>query len=46
MDLSELAILKAEIEQVYEEIKQETGLELKYAVGTMIELPRACMTAE
>lgn len=46
MDLSELAILKAEIEQVYEEIKQETGLELKYAVGTMIELPRACMTAD
>lgn len=46
MDLSELAILKAEINDVYENIKQETGLELKYAIGTMIELPRACMTAD
>lgn len=46
MDISELALLKAEIDQVYEEIKAETGEELEFAVGTMIELPRACVTAD
>jgi len=46
MDISELAILKAEINDIYEEIKAESGEELKYAVGTMIELPRACITAD
>jgi pyruvate,orthophosphate dikinase len=46
MDISELALLKAEIDEVYEEIKAETGEELDFAVGTMIELPRACVTAD
>jgi len=46
MDISELALLKAEIDSVYEEIKAESGEELKYSVGTMIELPRACLTAD
>lgn len=46
MDLSELTLLKAEINEVYGEIKQETGLELEYVIGTMIELPRACMMAD
>lgn len=46
MDISELALLKAEIDEVYEEIKAETGEELEFAVGTMIELPRACVTAD
>ena len=47
MDVSEFAMLKAEIEFVYEEIKNENGgEEIKYAIGTMIELPRACVTAD
>ncbi len=46
MDLSELSLLKLEIEDVYEQIKKETNLELDYAIGTMIELPRACMMAD
>lgn len=46
MDISELAMLKAEINSVYEEVLAESGEELKFAVGTMIELPRACVTAD
>ncbi|HZK43817.1 MAG TPA: pyruvate, phosphate dikinase [Syntrophomonadaceae bacterium] len=46
MDIKEFSILKAEINEVYEEIKQETGLELNFLIGTMVELPRACLTAD
>ncbi|SHG86336.1 pyruvate phosphate dikinase [Thermosyntropha lipolytica DSM 11003] len=46
MDVAELALLKEEINDVYREIKEETGVELEYAVGTMIELPRACIVAD
>lgn len=46
MDQSELAFLKAEILDVYETIKKETGEELDFAVGTMLELPRACVVTE
>lgn len=46
MDLSELALMKQEILAVYEEIKQESGVEFEFLVGTMIELPRACVVAD
>ncbi len=46
MDVSELKMLKDEIMDVYNEIKASRGVELEFAVGTMIELPRACMTAD
>jgi len=46
MDVSELKMLKDEIMDVYNEIKASSGVELEFAVGTMIELPRACMTAD
>jgi len=46
MDVSELALLKREVLEVYEEVKQETGVEFKFSIGTMIELPRACMMAD
>ena len=46
MDLSELTLLKVEIEDVYAQIKNETNMELDFAIGTMIELPRACMLAD
>jgi len=46
MDSSELALLKHEVLEVYEEVKAETGIEFEFTVGTMIELPRACVVAE
>ena len=46
MDLKELTYLKKEILEVYEEIKQENNAELEFVVGTMIELPRACIMAD
>jgi len=46
MDVNELIILKQEIFKVYEEVKQESGVKLNFAVGSMIELPRACVTAD
>jgi pyruvate,orthophosphate dikinase len=46
MDISELAVLKGEIQAVYEEVKAESGEELNFVIGTMIELPRACVTAD
>lgn len=46
MDVAELALLKEEINDVYREIEKESGIKLDYAVGTMIELPRACIVAD
>lgn len=46
MDVAELTLLKAEINDVYHEIERKTGIKLDYAVGTMIELPRACIVAD
>ncbi|MDP6518019.1 MAG: pyruvate, phosphate dikinase, partial [Alphaproteobacteria bacterium] len=41
----ELALLKARIEAVAAAVEQESGAELHYLIGTMIELPRACLRA-
>lgn len=41
----ELAILKAEALEVIEDVFKEKGKEIKYKLGTMLELPRACITA-
>lgn len=41
----EFDILKAMIERVAAEITKETGAQLKYLIGTMIELPRAALRA-
>ncbi|HBQ26274.1 MAG TPA: pyruvate, phosphate dikinase [Syntrophomonas sp.] len=46
MDAAELVCLKTEILDVYEEVKAETGVELEFALGTMLELPRACIVAD
>ncbi|MEN6389427.1 MAG: pyruvate, phosphate dikinase [Syntrophomonas sp.] len=45
MDIAEFAYLKSEIMDVYNTVKAETGEELDFAVGTMLELPRACIMA-
>ena len=42
----ELEITRAQIDKVAAEVFAETGTKLEYTVGTMIELPRACMVAD
>jgi len=46
MDKAEFAFLREEILKVYNEIKEQNQVELKFALGTMLELPRACMVAD
>ena len=41
----ELEILKARVDATAKAVFKETGTELEYLVGTMIELPRACLQA-
>ena len=41
----ELDILKGAIERVHRAVEDETGARIAYAVGTMIELPRAALRA-
>ncbi|MGW2224037.1 pyruvate, phosphate dikinase [Streptomyces formicae] len=44
--VQELEIVREEAEQVIAEVVEATGVELKLALGTMIELPRAALTAD
>ncbi len=43
---AELDFVKARIDQVAKDVAAKTGVELDYHVGTMIELPRAAITAD
>ncbi|RFU85125.1 pyruvate, phosphate dikinase [Streptomyces triticagri] len=43
--VQELEIVRDEAEQVIAEVEASTGVKLKLALGTMIELPRAALTA-
>ncbi|MDO0932964.1 pyruvate, phosphate dikinase [Streptomyces sp. DG2A-72] len=43
--VQELEIVREEADQVVAEVEAATGTELKLAIGTMIELPRAALTA-
>ncbi|WGD45011.1 pyruvate, phosphate dikinase [Streptomyces cathayae] len=43
--VQELEIVREEADQVIAEVEQTTGTQLKLAIGTMIELPRAALTA-
>ncbi|MEO1252238.1 MAG: pyruvate, phosphate dikinase [Pseudomonadota bacterium] len=42
----ELAFIKARVDAVVDEVLKENGVALDYQVGTMIELPRAALTAD
>ena len=44
--IKELALLKQEVVKVAEQVQAETNVQLDYTVGTMIELPRACLIAD
>ena len=43
---TELEVLRGEAERVIEEVFKERGMTLEYHIGTMIELPRAALTAD
>ncbi|MEU8763976.1 pyruvate, phosphate dikinase [Streptomyces sp. NPDC048659] len=43
--VQELELVREEAEEVIAEVRAQTGIELKLALGTMIELPRAAVTA-
>jgi pyruvate, orthophosphate dikinase len=42
----ELEITRAQVEKIAAEVFEEAGTKIEYSVGTMIELPRAAMTAD
>ena len=42
---AELKYMKLVVDKVYEDVKKESGLDIDYLYGTMIEIPRACMRA-
>lgn len=44
-DVNEARILKKVIKEVADNLIKESGTSVKYKIGTMIELPRACVTA-
>ena len=44
-DVAELAIIRKQAEGVIAEVLEGTDIELHFPIGTMIELPRAAMTA-
>ncbi|HET9901949.1 MAG TPA: pyruvate, phosphate dikinase [Actinomycetes bacterium] len=43
--VQELEVIRTESEQVLRDVAEETGVEIDYLIGTMIELPRAALTA-
>jgi pyruvate,orthophosphate dikinase len=45
-EAQELVILKKESEEVIQDVFKKAGKELPYKLGTMLELPRACLTAD
>ena len=45
-DVKELQFIKEIVVRVADEIIRESGIDLKYKVGTMIEVPRAAITAD
>lgn len=46
MDQAELAFLRQQTEEIAEQVMREQGVRFEYKVGTMIELPRACLVAD
>lgn len=43
---SEIELVRAGIEKTLKEVEEETGVKLEIPIGTMIELPRAAITAD
>ena len=45
-DAAELALVRGQVETVAEEVRVDRGVELPVRIGTMIEVPRAALTAD
>lgn len=45
-DVMEVKVLKGQITKIADEIMKKENLKFDYKVGTMIEIPRACVTAD
>ena len=45
-EIKELAFVKKTVVETADAVIKASGVELKYEVGTMIEIPRACLTAD
>ncbi|MEI8374052.1 MAG: pyruvate, phosphate dikinase [Planctomycetota bacterium] len=45
-DVREIDVTKVITDRVHAEVKQATGIDVKYLYGTMIEIPRACLLAD
>lgn len=45
-EVNELTVLRNLVTEIATKVSQETGVEFEYSVGTMIEVPRAALTAE
>jgi pyruvate, orthophosphate dikinase len=43
--VQELEVIRTESEKVLRDVAQESGVDVDYLIGTMIELPRAALTA-
>ena len=43
---SELELVRRDLEEVEKEVEAERGVKLSFKIGTMIELPRAALTAD
>jgi pyruvate,orthophosphate dikinase len=45
-DVNEVKFIRALVEKVADTVMEEMGVEIEYKIGTMIELPRAAITAD
>jgi pyruvate phosphate dikinase (EC 2.7.9.1) len=45
-EVNELKITREVVDRVAREVMEETGVKIEYAVGTMIEVPRAALVAD
>jgi pyruvate,orthophosphate dikinase len=43
---AELSVLRGRVCRVFDQLLAEAGVEIEYLVGTMIELPRACLVGD
>lgn len=45
-EANEMRFLKERVEKVAEKVMEKAGVRVKYSIGTMIEIPRAALTAD
>lgn len=45
-EVNELKLIRGMIEETASNVMEEKGVKVDYTVGTMIEIPRACLTAD